>query len=315
MKKQAFTLIELLVVISIIALLIGILLPALGAARGVARTSVCASQERQTLIGFYNFSVDHQGFLPPGVMSVFGSNVQAQPWDDTIHEYLNGNASNAELAGFTLSDGLEQEVLVCPSDQADDENNNAIRSYAMPGQDPSNPLAFGPIGPPPTVMPTQSSSDDDDDNLIYYHCLGMWVEVDPDLLQRGWNDGPAQGQGVDFRSNFGLVLNIHRNDMVRLDVDVVDPSGTFALCEYPRLGPEYNEQSSGRYALVPGPAYLMPETGDVAKPHGGTDDNPVFNFGYADGHVETTGAVDTLGQGATLEDQFPLGPWSMRPGD
>ena len=63
-SPPAFTLIELLVVISIIALLIAILLPALGAARDAAKTIACASNTRQMMIASAAYRTDHDDHLP-----------------------------------------------------------------------------------------------------------------------------------------------------------------------------------------------------------------------------------------------------------
>lgn len=64
--QRGFTLIELLVVISIIAVLVAILLPALAGAPRSARTTQCASNIRQLAIANTAYSIDHDERYVPG---------------------------------------------------------------------------------------------------------------------------------------------------------------------------------------------------------------------------------------------------------
>lgn len=68
-SKNGFTLIELLVVVSIIALLVSILMPALGRARKTARRVVCANHLRQIGVIEMLYSADFEGNLIPRYVS------------------------------------------------------------------------------------------------------------------------------------------------------------------------------------------------------------------------------------------------------
>lgn len=66
MRRKAFTLIELLVVISIVALLVSILLPALRNAREAAKGVVCLSNVRQVSAMTHQYATDYDGGCPQG---------------------------------------------------------------------------------------------------------------------------------------------------------------------------------------------------------------------------------------------------------
>jgi len=166
-RPAGFTLIELLVVVAIIALLISILLPALGAARQQARASLCAAQLHVLGQGLTIYGNDNSDVLPPGrlpkidgcnafamiygrikyrptFLAMMSSAVGAPPFDDpkACGGEIDMHGEEGDRQNYSC------RVYVCPSvaDWTDERNGSFGWNYQFLGNsrllDGANPNSY-----------------------------------------------------------------------------------------------------------------------------------------------------------------------------
>ena len=125
--ENGFTLIELLVVISIIALLVGILLPALGAARKTAQDIQCLSNTRQVNIAAMAYSVDNKNFI---IIASTKFLVDEKATGNSWYPMPKGAVpwtANLVMGGY----GAEREMFTCPRFERGIESQYTIRDAPL----------------------------------------------------------------------------------------------------------------------------------------------------------------------------------------
>src|SRR5947209_7460243 len=139
-RRRAFTLIELLVVMAIIAILIGLLLPAVQKVREAANRSKCQNNLKQIGLAVHNFE-GAKGFFPP--------NSSAKPL--TAPAVYPGNFYSAwvRILPYVEQDALYQQVDFGVSSIQPTISARRISLYICPS-DPNDRLSTGPPPQYPT---------------------------------------------------------------------------------------------------------------------------------------------------------------------
>jgi prepilin-type N-terminal cleavage/methylation domain-containing protein len=197
-SSRGFTLIELLVVIAIIALLIGILLPALGSARCAGRSLVSQTNMRQISTALLTYATDSDDFFPPNIPPTDnfrypdpenpGRFIAGRRWFDV--DVLGDYLPQSDLSDVpTTPRPIRPRAALSGGVFVDPNQPQATRSYAM------NWWASSGVSVPLGANSFDSSRNE----------FRRWYKPGDPNINRQEGDGKPWNATVDFASQMLLV--------------------------------------------------------------------------------------------------------------